>query len=72
MRGAIHPLSQYAFMAWCLVKKSTGTTLPLPFTVVPFRINSEVMVFLGTTQKYFGPGQCREMQENVWGLDTAN
>jgi hypothetical protein len=32
MSGAIHPLPQYAFMAWCLVK-STGTTLPfLPFT----------------------------------------
>jgi hypothetical protein len=27
MSGAIHPLPQYAFMAWCLVK-STGTTLP--------------------------------------------
>jgi hypothetical protein len=29
MSGAIHPLPQYAFMVWCLVK-STGTTLPLP------------------------------------------
>jgi hypothetical protein len=30
MSGAIPPLPQYAFMAWCLVKKrrSTGTTLP--------------------------------------------
>jgi hypothetical protein len=28
MSGAIHPLPQYAFMAWCLVK-STGITLPL-------------------------------------------
>jgi hypothetical protein len=28
MSGAIHPLPQYTFMAWCLVK-STGTTLPL-------------------------------------------
>jgi hypothetical protein len=27
MRGAIHPLPQYAFMAWCSVKNSTGTTL---------------------------------------------
>jgi len=27
MSGAIPPLPQYAFMAWCLVK-STGTTLP--------------------------------------------
>jgi hypothetical protein len=28
MSEAIHPLPQYAFMAWCLVK-STGTTLLL-------------------------------------------
>jgi hypothetical protein len=27
----IHP--QYAFMAWCSVKRSTGTTLPLPFAI---------------------------------------
>jgi hypothetical protein len=26
MCGAIPPLLQNAFMAWCLVKKSTGTT----------------------------------------------
>jgi hypothetical protein len=31
MSGAIHPLPQYAFMAWCLVK-STGTTLLLPLS----------------------------------------
>jgi hypothetical protein len=30
MSGAILPLPQYAFMAWCSVKKCTGTTLPLP------------------------------------------
>jgi len=30
MRGAIFPLPQYAFMTWCSVKKSTGTTLLLP------------------------------------------
>jgi hypothetical protein len=29
MPGAIPPLSQYAFMAWCSVKKHTGTNLPL-------------------------------------------
>jgi hypothetical protein len=28
MSGAIFPLPQYAFMAWCSVR-STGTTLPL-------------------------------------------
>jgi hypothetical protein len=27
MRGAIPPLPKYAFMAWCSVKRSTGTTL---------------------------------------------
>jgi len=26
-RGAIIPLPQYAFMAWCSVKKNTGITL---------------------------------------------
>jgi hypothetical protein len=31
MRGAILPLPQYAFMAWCSVKKSTGTALPLGY-----------------------------------------
>jgi len=30
MLGALPPLPRYAFMAWCSVKKSTGTTLPLP------------------------------------------
>jgi hypothetical protein len=28
MSGAIHPYPQYAFMAWCSVKKSTEKTLP--------------------------------------------
>jgi hypothetical protein len=27
MSGAIPPLPQYAFMAWCSVRRSTGTTL---------------------------------------------
>jgi hypothetical protein len=30
MLGTMHPLPQYALMAQCSVKKSTGTTLPLP------------------------------------------
>jgi hypothetical protein len=29
MRGAIPPLSQYVFMAWCLVKHRDNFTLPL-------------------------------------------
>jgi hypothetical protein len=30
MCGAVPSLPQYFFMAWCLVKKITETTLPLP------------------------------------------
>jgi hypothetical protein len=35
MRGVILPLPQYAFMAWCSVKKNTGTNLPLPNRFTP-------------------------------------
>jgi hypothetical protein len=31
MGGAVLPLLQYAFVAWCSVRGSTGTTLPLSF-----------------------------------------
>jgi hypothetical protein len=31
MGGAVPPFPQYAFMAWCSVRGSTGTTLPLPY-----------------------------------------
>jgi hypothetical protein len=31
MSGAIPPLPQYAFMAWCSVIKSTRITLPFTF-----------------------------------------
>jgi len=30
MSAAITPFPQYAFMAWCSIKKSTGTILSLP------------------------------------------
>jgi hypothetical protein len=30
-------LHQYALMAWCSVKKSTGTSLPLPFTTLKIK-----------------------------------
>jgi hypothetical protein len=30
MSGAVPPIPRYAFMAWCSVKKSTGTALVLP------------------------------------------
>jgi hypothetical protein len=34
--GTIPPLPQYPLMAWCLVKKSTGTTLPLLLPYLPY------------------------------------
>jgi hypothetical protein len=42
MSGAIPPIPQYEFMAWCSVKKSTGTTLHLPFTFMSFILNWSV------------------------------
>jgi hypothetical protein len=33
MGESISPLPQYAFMAWCSVKRNTGTTLPFTFTL---------------------------------------
>jgi hypothetical protein len=45
MRGAIQPLPQYDFMAWCSFKNSAGTTLPfmsLSFTKT-FKVQSKFM-----------------------------
>jgi hypothetical protein len=39
MEGAVSPFPQYAFMAWCSVKKCTGTTLPLPLPL-PFTLSA--------------------------------
>jgi hypothetical protein len=39
MSGAIHPLPQYVFMAWCLVKHRDNFTfylLPFPVTISSF------------------------------------
>jgi hypothetical protein len=54
MSGAIHPLPQYAFMAWCLVK-STGTTLPLP---LPLPILNEYDFFWYKNGGYTGHFAC--------------
>jgi hypothetical protein len=35
MGGAVPPLPQYAFMAWCSVRGSRGTTLPFTLTFYP-------------------------------------
>jgi hypothetical protein len=34
MGGAVPPLPLYAFMAWCSVRGSTGTTLPFTFFII--------------------------------------
>jgi hypothetical protein len=34
MNGAIQPLPQYAFMAWCSVKISTETTLIIIIIII--------------------------------------
>jgi hypothetical protein len=46
VRGAVPTLSQYAFMVWCSVKKSTGTlTLPLPLLFLgPYRISQKLLL----------------------------
>jgi hypothetical protein len=55
MRGAIPPLPQYAFMAWCLVKKHRDNFTFLRFTVIDITISEvftvvkrKFMVFLVT------------------------
>jgi hypothetical protein len=53
MSGAIHPLPQYPFMAWCSVK-STGTALPLPLSQYnkltgKKRLKSQVIIFIHHT-----------------------
>jgi hypothetical protein len=39
--GTISPLPKHASLAWCSVKKSTGTTLPFAFTRLKAVINIE-------------------------------
>jgi len=34
MGGAVPPLPHFAFMAWCSVRESTGTTFTFTFDVV--------------------------------------
>jgi len=40
MRGAVPPLLQYVFMAWCLVKhRDNFTFLPLYLNLLSYRVN---------------------------------
>jgi len=42
MRGAIHPLPQYAFMAWCLVKHRDNFTFTLVTEALIYENDSKV------------------------------
>jgi hypothetical protein len=41
MRGAIPPLSQYAFMAWCLVKHRDNFTFTFTFAFMCDQVNTQ-------------------------------
>jgi hypothetical protein len=44
MSEAVPPLSQYAFMAWFLVKKVTGTTLAFTYRIILFELRFHVKI----------------------------
>jgi hypothetical protein len=43
MHGAIPPLPQYAFTAWCSVKKSKGAASPSPYLKMPINANFDTL-----------------------------
>jgi hypothetical protein len=43
MRGAISPLTQYAFMAWCLVKQRDNFTLPFTLLRTDDKLLSKIL-----------------------------
>jgi hypothetical protein len=45
MRGAIHPLPQYAFMAWCPVKKQHRNNFTFTFTLPNFIFVTAMAIF---------------------------
>jgi hypothetical protein len=46
MSGSIPPLPKFTFMAWWSVKKSTGTTLPLPYINIYTYIYKQTLEFV--------------------------
>jgi hypothetical protein len=53
MGGAVPPFPQYAFMAWCSVRGSTGTTLPFTFYYVKsnyYKKEKRCIPLSGTTE----------------------
>jgi hypothetical protein len=54
MSGAIHPLPQYAFMAWCLVK-AQGQLYLLPFIAIIISANSIIIVISKLLSSYKFP-----------------
>jgi hypothetical protein len=58
-RGAVLPLPRYAFMVWCSVKKSTGTTLPLN-------------IYLVFSERLYWRWECRHFTFIFWGFMLIN
>jgi hypothetical protein len=52
MGGAVPPLPQKAFMTWCLVSGSTGTTLPLYIRIYEGRLRSSWTHLITPSQKF--------------------
>jgi hypothetical protein len=50
MSGAIHLLPQYAFVAWCSVKKSTGTILPSLYPSTTLTLKMAAVYFVETLE----------------------
>jgi hypothetical protein len=68
MRGAISPLPQYAFMAWCLVKRRDNFTFtPICFEVLPLSSPMTLpllvrqTLFLETAVSHLEPDQGNKM-----------
>jgi hypothetical protein len=63
MGGAVPPLAQYTFMAWCSVGGSTGTTLPL--------IRVEYIIAFGFMGQLEAELQMTKEQENVFTYSSC-
>jgi hypothetical protein len=73
MSGAIHPLPQYAFMAWCLVKKCRDTfyltfiVICLGVSIVSFQYSLSKRLFkISSDQASFTE---KDRQTYVWTHD---
>jgi hypothetical protein len=75
MSGAILPLSQYAFMAWCSVKKkSTGITLPFYLYLEIFEGNGYTEFEMNLFKRNVSPRnavKCSPLRKVWWMEDLS-